>query len=321
MFFRRDFLKSKDEAERKFVVASYEPSYRALGPEGLRRRASRAWQLASPCQLCAHRCQIDRWEGATGICRTGRRAIVSSYGPHFGEEPPITGLRGSGTIFFAGCNLQCKFCQNYQIAHFNEGREVDDRELASIMISLQRSGCHNINLVTPSHVVPQILSALSIAVSDGLNIPLVYNTGGYDPPDTLDILSGVIDIYMPDMKFGSDKDAVACTLVSDYTEVNFKAVQKMHKQVGDLKLNHRGIAVRGLLVRHLVLPGDLAGTAAVMKFIAEKISPDTYINIMDQYYPCHEAVGHPVLGRRITGSEFDRALKTARGLGLNRLQR
>lgn len=301
------------------IVEPGAPLYQALGPEGLQQRAQQAWQLTAPCQLCGRRCLVNRWEEVTGVCQTGRKALVSSYGPHFGEEPPITGYRGSGTIFFAGCNLRCVFCQNYQIAHLGEGREVDDQELAAIMLSLQRSGCHNINLVSPTHMVPQILSALACAVRDGLNIPLVYNTGGYDLPETLGLLAGVVDIYMPDMKFGFGKAAALCAQASDYPEVNFKAVQEMHRQTGALVTDQQGIAVRGLLVRHLILPENLAGTAAVMEFIAEEIGLDTYINIMDQYYPRHDAVGHPVLGRRISGGEFSRALEIARNFGLTRL--
>lgn len=315
MFFRL----TGREPDPRYVVEPGEPLYRALGPEGLQQRAQQAWQLATSCQLCGRRCLVNRLEKVAGVCQTGREALVSSYGPHFGEEPPITGQRGSGTIFFAGCNLQCIFCQNYQIAHFGEGRETSDQELASIMLSLQRSGCHNINLVSPTHVVPQILSALAYAARDGLNIPLVYNTGGYDLPETLGLLAGVVDIYMPDMKFGFGKAAVQCAQAPDYPEVNFRAVQKMHRQTGVLVTDRQGVAVRGLLVRHLVLPGDLAGTPAVMKFIAEKIGLDTYINIMDQYYPCHDAVGHPVLGRRISNAEYSRALETARNFGLTRL--
>ena len=327
MFLRRDRSESGREPDPRFVVERREPSYRVLGPEELQRRADSARKLASPCRLCGRRCRVKRFgrvadgeqAGITGVCKTGRKAVVSSHGPHFGEEPPVTGCRGSGTIFFAYCNLQCLICQNYRIACSGEGYEVDDADLAAIMISLQQAGCHNINLVSPTHVVPQILSALVMAVKEGLNIPLVYNTGGYDLPETINLLSGIVDIYMPDMKFGSGEAAKLCLQAPDYPEVNFKAVQEMHRQVGDLVTDRRGIAVRGLLVRHLVLPGDLAGTARVMKFIAEKISKDTCVNIMDQYYPCHKAVGHPVLGRRITRQEHRRALDIARSFGLTRL--
>ncbi|HHX87208.1 MAG TPA: radical SAM protein [Firmicutes bacterium] len=298
-----------------------------LGPDTLQQRVEDARKLASPCMLCGRRCRAERFGRAgsgeqarvDGVCKTGRKAVVSSHGPHFGEEPPITGYQGSGTIFFACCNLKCMFCQNYQIAHLGEGYEVDDASLAAIMISLQKAGCHNINLVSPTHVVPQILSALAIAVKEGLNIPLVYNSGGYDLPETINLLSGIVDIYMPDMKFSSGEAAKMCLQAPDYPEVNFRAVQEMHRQVGDLVTDRQGIAVRGLLVRHLVLPGDLTGTAGVMKFISEKISKDTYINIMDQYYPCHKAVGHPLLGRRITGQEHRRALDIARSFELTRL--
>ncbi|NMA92030.1 MAG: radical SAM protein [Firmicutes bacterium] len=333
MFFRREH--PERGADSRFITGQGEASYRALGAEELQRRAKQARELMSPCYLCGRRCGVSRLgpaggegEGkgeenaeATGICKTGRSAVVSSYGPHFGEEPPITGFQGSGTIFFSNCNLRCIFCQNYRIAHQGEGAEMGAAGLAALMLSLQERGCHNINLVSPTHVVPQIIAALAIAREKGLNLPLVYNTGGYDLPETIELLAGIVDIYMPDMKFGSSRAAEICAQAPDYPEVNFRVVKEMHRQVGDLVTDERGVAVRGLLVRHLVLPEGLAGTARVMKFIAEQISKDTYVNIMDQYYPCHEAVDHPVLGRRIRGQEYRRALEIARSFGLTRLGR
>lgn len=336
----------------KFTVRSMSPSYSGLSRDVLMERAERAWKLASPCVLCGRKCLVERAEDPgedsgrgrkgvlgdessagregdiperterrrrVGVCKTGRRAVVSSYGPHFGEEPPITGWRGSGTIFFSYCNLRCIFCQNYEIAHMGEGREVRDEELAAIMLELQEMGCHNINLVSPTHVVPQILSGLAIAVEEGLRIPLVYNTGGYDTVETLKLLDGIVDIYMPDMKYGTREAAEKYSLAPDYPEVNFAAVKEMHRQVGDLVTDERGIAVRGLLVRHLVLPGNLAGTEIIMKFIADEMSKDTYVNIMDQYRPYYKAVGDPVLGRRITREEYQGALRIAREAGLTRV--
>lgn len=336
----------------EFTVRSMPPSYSGLSRDVLMERVEKAWKLASPCVLCGRKCLVERAEDPgedsgrgregvfrgespaelggevpdrterrrrVGVCRTGRRAVVSSYGPHFGEEPPITGRRGSGTIFFSYCNLKCIFCQNYEIAHLGEGREVRDEELAAIMLELQEMGCHNINLVSPTHVVPQILSALVIAVGQGLRIPLVYNTGGYDTVEALKLLDGIVDIYMPDMKYGTRQAAEKYSLAPNYPEVNFAAVKEMHRQVGDLVTDELGIAVRGLLVRHLVLPGNLAGTEIVMKFIAEEISKDTYVNIMDQYRPYYKAVGDPVLGRRITREEYREALRIAREAGLTRV--
>ncbi len=291
------------------------------------RKAAEARRLASPCILCGRKCRVERFpagiesaqDHVLGVCGTGQSAVVSSYGPHFGEEPPITGRRGSGTIFFSHCNLKCVFCQNYDIAHLGYGKETDDESLADIMLHLQSMGCHNINLVSPTHVVPQVLSALAIAADKGLNLPLVYNTGGYDSLETIRLLSGVVDIYMPDMKFGSAYGAEVCSNAPDYPEVNFEAVSEMYRQVGDLVADGRGIAVRGLLVRHLVLPENLAATSEVMKFIARKISKNTYINIMDQYRPYYKARAHPVLGRPITEREYRLALRCAASLGLTRL--
>jgi len=261
----------------------------------------------------------DEETGTLGVCKTGEKAVVSSYGPHFGEEPPITGRRGSGTIFFSFCNLKCIFCQNYEIAHLGEGQEVEDEEIAEMMLELQDMDCHNVNLVSPTHVVPQILSALVIAVRKGLNIPLVYNTGGYDSIETIKLLDGVVDIYMPDMKYGTEEAARRYSLAPDYPAVNFAAVKEMHRQVGDLVTDERGIAVRGLLVRHLVLPKNMAGTERIMKFIAQEISKDTYVNIMEQYRPYYKAIGDPVIGRRITGEEYRQAVDVARKYGLRRI--
>lgn len=261
----------------------------------------------------------DEETGTLGVCKTGKKAVVSSYGPHFGEEPPITGRRGSGTIFFSFCNLRCIFCQNYEIAHLGEGQEVEDQEMAEMMLELQDMGCHNVNLVSPTHVVPQILSALAIAVKKGLNIPLVYNTGGYDSIETIKLLDGVVDIYMPDMKYGTEEAACKYSLAPDYPAVNFAAVKEMHRQVGDLVTDEKGIAVRGLLVRHLVFPKNVAGTEKIMKFIAEEISKDTYINIMEQYRPYYKAIGDPVIGRRITSEEYRQAVEIARKYGLRRI--
>jgi putative pyruvate formate lyase activating enzyme len=273
------------------------------------------------CTLCPRNCQSDRLSGETGICKTGEYAVVSSYAPHFGEESPLVGRHGSGTIFFTNCNLLCNFCQNFDISHQGFGSKVTDRILADMMLSLQSLGCHNINFVTPSHVVPQILSALLIATEDGLNVPLVFNTSGYDTVDTLQMLDGIIDIYMPDLKFWGPEISKQTCNAPDYPEIARNALKEMHHQVGDLILDNKGIALRGLLVRHLVMPNDLAGTEQIMKFIAEDISRNTYVNIMPQYRPCGKAYENPLLDRPITHHEFSMAISMAKKAGIKRLDK
>ncbi|MCX7817009.1 MAG: radical SAM protein [Syntrophales bacterium] len=264
---------------------------------------------------------MNRIEGELGVCKTGRWAILSSYGPHFGEESPLVGRYGSGTIFFASCNLLCSFCQNYDISHLRYGDEVSPNDLATVIIRLQKMGCHNINFVTPTHVVPQILEALPIAIEAGLNIPLVYNCGGYETLLTLRLLDGVFDIYMPDFKFWNNEWAEKFCGVTDYRERAQEALLEMHRQVGDLIVDERGIAKRGLIIRHLVMPQNIAGTEEIVRFIATKISPHSYVNIMAQYRPCGRAVGDPFIGRRITPQEFADAIEKARRAGLYRLDK
>ena len=244
---------------------------------------------------------------------------MSSFGPHFGEEAPLVGRHGSGTIFFAYCNLHCVFCQNYSISQHGEGSVVDSAELAGMMLSLQTKGCHNINLVSPTHVVPFILETLEIAVHKGLKLPIVYNTGGYDSVATLQLLDGIVDIYMPDMKYSEAKMGVELSGVKRYPQVNRAAVKEMHRQVGDLHIDGSGVATRGLLVRHLALPHGLAGTEGVVRFLVEEISDNTYLNIMAQYHPCYHAFDHAGLSRPITGEEFSAAIELARQCGLKRL--
>jgi putative pyruvate formate lyase activating enzyme len=247
------------------------------------------------------------------------KAVVSSYSLHFGEEDPLVGTGGSGTIFFTHCNLLCLFCQNFEISHLGEGRETDPAQLGRMMLHLQALGCHNINFVSPSHVVAQVLAALPLAVEGGLKIPLVYNTGGYDSLDTLRLLEGVFDIYMPDLKFMDGEVSHRYCQARDYPEKVRAAIREMHRQAGDLVLDHRFVAQRGLLVRHLVLPGGLAGTREAMRFLAREVSPDTYVNIMDQYRPCGEAADYPPLNRRINAKEYEEALNIAREEGIHRL--
>lgn len=249
------------------------------------------------------------------------RARISSYGAHLGEEKPLRGWRGSGTIFFNRCNLRCQYCQNHVISQTDSGDELEPGEIAEIMLSLQAAGCHNINFVSPSHVVPQILAAVLIAAQAGLHIPLVYNTGGYDSLAMLRLLDGVIDIYMPDMKYSEARLARQYSKVHNYPQINQAAVREMHRQVGDLVVNEQGLAVRGLLIRHLVLPNDLAGTAGIVRFLAEEISKDTYLNLMDQYRPDYNAHQFPELDRRLTRDEYIQAVQQAHSVGLNRLDR
>jgi len=298
----------------------FEAAYLKTHRQGLiQERVDKAISCLQDCTLCPRLCRVNRLEGEKGTCRAGRLPEVSSHSPHFGEERPLVGLHGSGTIFLTHCNLRCRFCQNYPISHLGEGREVSSERLARMMLELQNLGCHNINFVTPTHFVPQILEALPTAIERGLRIPLVYNSSGYDSVSTLKLLDGIFDIYMPDFKFARSGPAEEYCQAADYPKVARAAVRDMHRQAGDLVLDERGIARRGLLVRHLVLPEGLAGTEDVVRFLADKISPDTYVNIMDQYCPCGDISPRSPLGRRITGEEYEQALELARAAGLTRL--
>lgn len=295
------------------------PSYLELHRTGeLRRRSEAAQKLLTRCRLCPRECGSRRLEGEAGVCGAGSLATVSSYGPHFGEEAPLVGFGGSGTIFLAHCNLRCVFCQNFEISQRGDGRTVTPQELAQVLRDLQRQCCHNINFVTPTHQVPHILQALLLAADGGLRLPLVYNSGGYESLETLRLLDGIIDIYMPDFKYGDAAIAKRYSGVEDYPEVARAALREMHRQVGDLALDERGIATRGVLVRHLVLPNGLAGTAEVVRFLAD-LSKDTYVNIMNQYHPRYRGYEEPLLNRRITREEFDEALGLTRDAGLHRL--
>ena len=291
------------------------------GAGKLHERVEQALAVLESCQLCPRRCQVNRLKGELGKCNAGRQAVVSSYTPHFGEESPLVGSEGSGTIFFTYCNLRCCFCQNYTISQLGEGQEVSAREVTGMMLSLERDGCHNINFVSPTHVVSQILEALEIAVEAGLSVPLVYNSGGYDAVDTLKLLDGVFDIYMPDMKYSDGQNAQRFSGIDAYPQINRAAVKEMHRQVGDLRLDDQGVAMRGLQVRHLVLPDGLAGTAEACRFLSREISVNTYLNVMAQYHPCFRAFDIPELARSISREEFVEAIETARSYGLHRLDR
>jgi putative pyruvate formate lyase activating enzyme len=301
-------------------MLTFEPAYLKLLRSGeLAQRVAQAHTMLARCCFCGWECGVDRLAGKLGICRTGESVKVSSSNPHMGEEDPLRGWRGSGTIFFTRCNLHCQFCQNHDISQTDEGDEVEPQALAATMLELQYQGCHNINLVSPSHVVPQILAAVLIAAQAGLHLPLVYNTGGYDSLECLVILDGVIDLYMPDMKYASAQIARHYSKIPNYPQVNQAAVREMHRQVGDLQMDENGLAERGLLVRHLVLPNGLAGTPEIVRFLAEQISTDTYLNLMDQYRPAFNARQFPKLNRPITFQEYQAAVEMAGAAGLHRL--
>jgi len=277
--------------------------------------------MLEECCLCPRHCGVNRLADESGKCHITKQVVVSSYGPHFGEEAPLVGKHGSGTIFFTYCNLRCVFCQNYTISQSGEGSVTNREELARMMLSLQAKGCHNINLVSPTHVVPHILDALELAVSMGLYLPLVYNCGGYDSVKTLELLDGIVDIYMPDMKYSDEKIAERLSGIKDYPKVNKAAIREMYHQVGDLQIDEEGIAQRGLLVRHLVLPNRLAGTKEIVRFLAQKISTNTYLNIMAQYRPCYKAFDTPLLSRPVNRQELKEAIDLAHQQGLNRLDK
>ncbi len=298
------------------------PSYIEAHRNGkLAESIRKAYNMLGNCRLCPRECQVDRLKDEKGICRTGLSAIVSSYNPHFGEEAPLVGTYGSGTIFITNCNLLCVFCQNWETSHLGEGRIVNSKSLARMMIELQDRGCHNINFVTPTHVVPQILDALPYAIEDGLNVPLIYNTGGYDAVESLKLLEGIFDIYMPDFKFWDAETSRNYLKAEDYPEKAREAIKEMHRQVGDLTLDEKGIALKGILLRHLVMPEGVAGTRDIMRFIAKEVSPNTYVNIMDQYRPCGNAKKYPSLDKIITHDEYEEALRAAREEGITRLDR
>lgn len=295
-------------------------SYVRLAQTGeLASRAARAREVLRSCRLCPHACGVDRLSGQVGRCRTGGRAIVSSYGPHFGEESVLVGRYGSGTVFFAYCNLACVFCQNSDISHGGEGVEVGPEGLGGMMLALARRGCHNINLVTPTHVLPQILEAVDWAAGRGLALPLVYNCGGYEAVDALGLLDGVVDIYMPDAKYAEAEVGMRLSGALDYPGHLRAALTEMHRQVGDLVIGEDGVAERGLLIRHLVLPNGLSGTDAVARFVANEVSRDTFVNVMGQYRPCHEAHRHAEIDRRPTAEELRGARDALRAAGLWRL--
>jgi putative pyruvate formate lyase activating enzyme len=295
------------------------PSYITLHEKGeLRQRIKLLKEFLKECRLCPRECRVNRLDGEAGVCQAGSELMVSSAFPHFGEEPPLVGYQGSGTIFLTHCNLRCIFCQNYDISHLGGGEQITSSDMARNMIRLQEMGCHNINFVTPTHYAPQIVGSLPEAIEKGLRLPIVYNCSGYESMEVIRLLEGVVDIYMPDVKYLDEKHSKRFSNAPDYPEVIKKILKEMHRQVGDLTTNAKGIAERGLLIRHLVMPNEVASSEAVLKFIAEEISVHSYVNIMDQYRPEYRAHEYPEINRRITHKEYMEAIQWAKHYQLYR---
>jgi putative pyruvate formate lyase activating enzyme len=303
------------------MMNKFEPSYVKLHESGkLRETAGRLTAIYKSCVLCPRMCKVDRTAGEKGICSAGSRVTISSAHAHFGEEQPLVGRNGSGTIFLSHCNLLCLYCQNWDISHQGEGYEISDEDLAGEMLRLQKAGCHNINFVSPTHYAPNIVQAAVYAVEKGLRVPLVYNTGGYDRVEILAMLEGVFDIYMPDYKYSDGKIAERFSPgAGDYPGVAKAAIKEMHRQVGILRMDKSGVALRGLIIRHLVLPNDMAGTEEFVKFVAEEVDPGTYVNIMSQYHPVYKAHQFPEIGRTLRSMEYTRAILMAKNHGLHNL--
>ncbi len=332
-FTRRDFIKKSLLIGGSFFLSSphihavqkkeerWIPAYEKLEKEGkLVERIKQACSIFERCELCPRRCGVNRKKGEKGFCRAPLRPVIFSYQPHFGEEMPLVGENGSGTIFFSNCNLRCVFCQNWPISHEGRGNEVQDEDLADMMIKLQKIGCHNINLVTPTHVMPNILNATRIALKKGLRLPLVYNTSGYERLEIVKLLEGIVDIYLPDMKYmDPDQAAKYSAGASDYTELTKKAIIEMNRQVGELQIDKRGIAFRGLIIRHLVMPNRVAGTERFVKWVAGALPKSTYVNIMAQYRVEYKAYEYPEIARGITAQEFLEAMDQAKYYGLTNL--
>jgi len=295
------------------------PSYISLQEKGnLQERVKILREILQECRLCPRECKVNRLEGEKGYCGAGNDLTISSAFPHFGEEPPLVGYYGSGTIFLTHCNLRCAFCQNYDISHGGEGERISASDLVKYMLALQTRGCHNINFVTPTHYVPQIVAVLPEAIEMGLKIPLVYNCGGYESLEVIRLLDGIIDIYMPDAKFSQEEYAAKYCNAPDYPEVIKRVLLEMHRQVGDLQLDGQGIAHRGLLIRHLVMPGGVAGTKEIVPFIANRLSTHSYVNIMNQYRPLYKAGTHAEINRRVSFREYREAIQIAKKAGLHR---
>ncbi len=333
---RRQFIKSFLAAGGYLLLASgparlfsqdrtgrWTPAYQRLEEKGqLAERVRKAYALFDSCRCCPRQCRVDRRKGERGFCRAPAEAVVFAAHPHFGEEIPLVGMHGSGTIFFSNCNLRCVFCQNWPISHEGRGSAISDERLAELMIELQRIGCPNINLVTPTHVMPNILAATRVALRKGLHVPLVYNTSGYERLEIVKLLDGIVDIYMPDFKYTeADKAAKYSAGASDYPEVTARAIAEMHRQVGELQVDENGIALRGLIIRHLVMPNRVAGTLEFVKWVSKNLSRSTYVNIMPQYHVDYEAYNYPEIARGITVEEFIEAIEWAQESGLNNIDK
>ncbi len=289
----------------------YKPAYLKLyqdNPKEFKNRVEKAYKTLESCTLCPHNCKVNRIKGQKGVCRTGAKAPVYSYMAHHGEEPPISGSKGSGTIFFSNCNLHCMYCQNYEFSQLGGGREVEPEELAKIMLELQNRGCHNINFVSPTHVAAQILHAVFLAIPMGLNIPLVYNTGGYDSVEILKLFDGIVDIYLPDMRYDDAEIGLKYSGAKDYPKYNRLAIKEMWRQIPEAYFDQNEVILRGMIIRHLVLPNGLSGTAGIMKFLGD-ISKEIYVGLMSQYFPCFKATEEPKLARRITMKEYESAIE------------
>jgi putative pyruvate formate lyase activating enzyme len=320
---RREFSAGLMALAAPMRRADWKPAYLESERTGeLARRAAALWEFYRSCHLCPRQCRVNRLKNEKGVCRSTSRARVYSAHAHFGEERPLVGRGGSGTIFFSNCNLRCVFCQNWEINHRGDGSFISDEGLGRMMVGLQDQGCHNINLVTPTHCVPNIVQGLRTAIRLGLRVPLVYNCGGYDPVEVIRLLDGIVDIYLPDFKYmDGDLAAKYSAGARDYPEVAAAAIAEMHRQVGDLIVDENGIALRGLMIRHLVMPQNIAGTDKFVKWVADKLTPATYVNIMGQYRPAHRASEFPELSRRVTATEYRQALRWAQEAGLTRLDR
>lgn len=295
------------------------PSYLNLSKKELAIRIEKLFKILENCEICPRKCHVNRVKGEKGFCKLGKLPMVSAFHPHFGEEKPLVGWEGSGTIFLTSCNLACVYCQNYEISQLRIGEGVSFENLAKMMINLQNRGCHNINFVTPTPQVPQIVKGVAVAIDKGLKIPLVYNTSSYDSIETLKLLDGIFDIYLPDARYSDGKKALKYSNAPNYFEIMKGTIKEMHRQVGDLTLDENGIAIRGLLIRHLVLPNNLAGSKEILEFISKESSPTTFVNIMNQYHPHFRAFEFPELSRRITNEEYREAIILAKKAGLKRL--
>lgn len=316
------FSQKKISPSKRTYLEGFEPGYLKLKKRGeLKKRAEMLWSIMESCKLCPRECGVNRLKKERGFCKApGDTLMISAYHPHFGEEKPLVGVYGSGTIFLTHCNLRCMFCQNWEISHLGRGFKKTIEDFANMMLELQEKGCHNINLVTPTHYSPHILKAIDIASSKGLRVPIVYNTSGWEKIEILEIIDGIVDIYLPDFKYWDSKNSFKYSSGAEsYPEITKKAILEMHRQVGVAKPDSLGIMRRGLMIRHLVMPNEIGGSEKIMEWIAQNLPKDTYVNIMSQYTPLYKALDYPELSRRITREEYKKVVKKAKDLGLSNL--